>query len=99
MGYKIIVTPDAIQSIEDAVYFYKKEVSIKIAKKFIEQYKQTFKDIVKTPYFKVFFQDFRGKPMEKFPYIVFYTIDESLKIIVIKAVFHTSQNPDKYPVR
>ncbi len=36
--------------------------------------------------------------MKKFPFIVFYTIDEDLKIIVIKAVFHTSQNTDKYPL-
>lgn len=97
MAYKIIVTPDAIQNIDDAVYFYKKEVSDRVAKKFIDQYKQTFKDILKTPYFKVFFQDFRGKPMKKFPYIVLYTINESLKIIIIKAVFHTSQDPKKYP--
>ena len=51
MVYKIIVTPDAIQNIDDAVYFYKKEVSDKVAKSFIDQYKRTFKDIVKTPYF------------------------------------------------
>ncbi|QBN17607.1 type II toxin-antitoxin system RelE/ParE family toxin [Flavobacterium nackdongense] len=97
MAYKIMVTPDAIQNIDDAVYFYKKEVSDRVAKKFIDHYKQTFKDILKNPYFQVFFQDFRGKPMKKFPYIVFYTIDESLKIIFIKAVFHTSQDPKKYP--
>lgn len=98
MAYKILVTPDAIQNIDDAVYYYKKEVSVAVAKSFIDQYKRTFKDIVNTPYFQVFFQDFRGKPMNKFPYIVFYTIDESLKIIIIKAVFHTSQDPGKYPV-
>ncbi len=98
MAYKIIVTPDAIQNIDDAVYFYKKEVSDRVAKSFIDEYKHTFKDIVKTPYFQVFFQDFRGKPMKNFPYIVFYTINESLKTIIIKAVFHTSQSPSKYPV-
>jgi toxin ParE1/3/4 len=37
--------------------------------------------------------------MKKFPFIVFYTIDEELKIIIIKAVFHTSQNPIKYPTK
>lgn len=98
MSYKIIVTPDAIQNIDDAVAYYKIKASVKVAREFIEDYRKTFKDIQKTKYFQIFFDDFRGKPMKKFPYIVFYTINEELKTIVIKAVFHTSQNPNKYPV-
>lgn len=35
--------------------------------------------------------------MKKFPYVVFYTIDEVIKVIIIKGIFHTSQNPNKYP--
>jgi len=97
MSYKIILTPDAIKNIDDAIEYYKNFASIKVAKSFIDDYKTTFKDIQKTKYFQFFFQEFRGKPMKKFPFIVFYTIDESLKIIIIKAIFHTSQNPDKYP--
>jgi len=54
MVYKILVTPDAIQNIDDAVYFYKKEVSDKVAKSFIDQYKHTFKDIVKRLISKIF---------------------------------------------
>jgi plasmid stabilization system protein ParE len=98
MSYKIVVTPDAIENIENAINYYKKEVSSPVAKLFIEDFKETFKDIKKTKYFQFFFKDFRGKPMKKFPFIIFYTIDEGLKIIVIKAVFHTSQNTDKYPL-
>lgn len=36
--------------------------------------------------------------MKKFPYLVFYTLDEERELIIIKAVFHTSQHPDKYPM-
>ncbi|CAM3269629.1 hypothetical protein EMST110833_05175 [Empedobacter stercoris] len=35
--------------------------------------------------------------MKKFPYIIFYTLDEYNKIIYIKAVFNTHKNPVKYP--
>ena len=99
MSYKIVVTPDAFENIDNAVNYYKNIASAKVAKSFIDDYKKTFKDIQETKYFQFFFQDFRGKPMKKFPFIVFYTIDEGLKIIVIKAVFHTSQNPSKYPLK
>lgn len=99
MSYKIVITPDAIENIDNAIHYYKKEVSTHVAKLFINDYKKTFKDIQKTKYFQFFFENFQGKPMKKFPYIVFYTIDEDLKIIIIKAVFHTSQNIDKYPLK
>ena len=96
MSYKIVVTPDAIENIDNAIYYYKKEVSTSVAKLFIDDYKKTIKDIQKTKYFQFFFEDFRGNPMKKFPFIVFYTIGENIKTIIIKAVFHTSQNPNKY---
>jgi plasmid stabilization system protein ParE len=96
MSYKIVLTPDAIENIDDAVAYYKRTVSTKVAKLFIEDYKKTFKDIQQTRYFRFFFQDFRGKPMKKFPYIVFYTIDENSEIITIKAVFNASQDDQKY---
>lgn len=98
MSYKIIVTPDAIQNIDDAIAYYKHKASIKVARNFIEDYRSAFKDIQKTIYFQIFFDNFRGKPLKRFPHIIFYTVDETLKTIVIKAVFHTSQNPNKYPV-
>jgi plasmid stabilization system protein ParE len=97
MSYKIVVTPKAVQQIDDAIDYYKNKVSVKIARLFIEDYKITFKEILTTRYFKLFFEEFRGKPMKKFPFIIFYTVDETEKVIIIKAVFHTAQHPDKYP--
>lgn len=96
MTYKIVVTPDAIQDIDNAINYYQEKVSKKVANLFLKDYKESFKDILKTKYFKLFFEDFRGKPLKKLPFIVFYTIDENLKIITIKAIFHTSQNTHKY---
>lgn len=96
MGYKIIVTPDALSNLDHAIDYYTSVTSIKVAKSFIKDFKETYKAIVKAKYFQIYFENFRGKPMKKFPFIVFYTIEEDLKTIVIKAVFHTSQNPDKY---
>ncbi|MDI9310897.1 MAG: hypothetical protein QM535_11840 [Limnohabitans sp.] len=71
MTYKVIITPDAIQNIDDALVYYKFKASAKVARDFIEDYRKTLKDIQKTKYFQIFFDDFRGKPMKKFPYIVF----------------------------
>lgn len=99
MSYKIVVTPDAVRNIEQAVEYYKNVASANVARMFADDYKNTVKAIRKTKYFRYFFQDFRAKPMKKFPYIVFYTIDKNLKTIIIKAVFNTHQNPEKYPTK
>lgn len=97
MTYKVVVTPDAFINIEDAIIYYKEKVSIRVAQLFIQDYKRTFKEIQKTKYFKCYFEEFRGKPLKKFPYIVFYSIDDKNKVIIIKAVFNTHQNTEKYP--
>lgn len=96
MGYKILISPVAQKQIEVAVWYYKNKVSGKVATLFINDYKKTFNAIRNVVYFKCFFDDFRGKALKKFPYIVFYTLDEQQKVIIVKAVFHTSQNTDKY---
>lgn len=99
MSYRIVLTPIAKINIDQATAYYKTEVSVSVAKLFIEDYRKSFKTIVINPYFKIYFNNFRGLPLKKFPYILFYTIDENLKIITLKALFHTSQNPTKYPKR
>lgn len=99
MAYKILVTPAARKQIEEAVAYYMENASKKVALSFLQKYKKTVSEILKTRYFQVFYLDFRGRMMEKFPYIIFYTINEEQQIIVIKAVFHTAQHPDKYPTK
>lgn len=96
MSYKILISPVAQKHIEEAVFYYKNKVSDKVATMFIDDYKKTFNDIRNVLYFKFFFKNFRGKALKKFPYIVFYSLDEQQKAIIINAVFHTSQNTDKY---
>jgi len=97
MGYKLIITPDADLQIDEAVSYYKNKASEKVALNFLEEYKNTCETILDVLYFQFYFLEFRAVPMKIFPFLVFYTLNEEQKLIIIKAVFHTSQNPDKYP--
>ncbi|MHC5310551.1 type II toxin-antitoxin system RelE/ParE family toxin [Myroides sp. LJL116] len=96
MSYKIVITPVAQEHIEEAIDYYKKNVSTKVAITFIKDYRDTFTAIQKVLYFKFFFENVRGKPLNKFPFIVFYSLDEDYKTIIIKAVFNTFQDTEKY---
>ena len=99
MAYKILVTPAASKQIEEAVAYYVRHASKKVALKFLQDYKKAVADILKVRYFQVFYLNFRGRMMRTFPYVVFYTIDEEQQVIIVKAVFHAAQHPDKYPAK
>ena len=35
--------------------------------------------------------------MKKYPYLVFYKVDDTKREIIIKAIFNTNQDTSKYP--
>lgn len=97
MEFKIKITPFAKDNIKEAVRYYRENVSVKTAQKFIQDYETTLNQLQKISYFRTYYKDFRGIPLKKFPYIVFYQMDSEKKQILVKGVFNTYQNPTKYP--
>ena len=97
MNYKIIISPIASKNIEDAVEYYTKEVSKKVALDFLADFQTTYKALQNNPFYQIHDSNYRLLPFKKFKYIAFFIVDEVNKTILLNAVFHTSQNPDKYP--
>lgn len=97
MAFKIIISDEAKADLEHSYLYYKTKITKKIADNFFKDFKSSLNTISKNPYFKIWFEDFHGKLMKKYPFLIFYTIDKDAKVIVIARVFHTSQNPEKYP--
>jgi toxin ParE1/3/4 len=98
MSYKIIVSPIASKNISDAVSYYVEEVSKKVANDFLKDYKKATKALQKNPFYQFHDNNYRFLPFDKFPFIAFFIVDEPSKKVFLNAVFHTSQNPDKYPL-
>lgn len=99
MNYKIIVSPIASKNIKNAVSYYVEEVSKKVANDFIKDFKKTYKTLQKNPFYQFHDNNYRFLPFSKFPYIAFFIVDEPSKTVFLNAVFHTSQNPEKYPLK
>ena len=95
MAFKVIVSPIAKSNVREAAYYYQKEVSDKVARKFIEDYEQTIVRIKQNPYFQIYYKDFRGLTMRKFPYVIFYQVSDD--IIFVKSVFNALQDTKKRP--
>ena len=97
MNYKVIVSPIASKNIEDAVAYYIEKATKKVAFDFVKAYKKIYKALQINPFYQFHDNNYRFIPFDKFPYIAFFIVDEPSKSVYINAVFHTSQNPDKYP--
>ena len=97
MSYKIIVSPIASRNIEEAIEYYLSKASKKVALDFLKDYKTTYQALQINPFYQFHDTNYRFLPFDKFPYIAFFIIDEPSKTVFLNAIFHTSQNPDKYP--
>lgn len=99
MSYKIIVSPIALKNIEEAVEYYIFKASKKIALDFLNDYKKIYRTLQINPFYQFHDTNYRFLAFKKFPYIAFFIVDELSKTVFLNAVFHTSQNPEKYPTK
>ena len=86
MNYKIRISSLAKSHIKEAVSYYKKEASLKVAQNFVKDYEQTLQKIKQNPFFQRYYKNFRGLPLKKYPYIIFYQVDENRKLIPNSAI-------------
>jgi len=97
MAYKLIYSYKAEKDVENTIKFYDIVASKKIAKAFQRALLNAEETLKKTAFFEKIYQDFHRLPLKVFPYILIYKIEKEKEIIKIYRVFHTSQNPEKYP--
>ena len=97
MKYTVIVEPRAIKDIQDAIDYYN-ELKEGLGGDFYKALNNHIHVLEENPFFQVFYKNYRGLTIKGFPYyqIIFY-INENKKLVLIDAVFHSSQNTDKKP--
>ena len=89
------VNPQAKIDIQEQIHFYN-DKQVGLGKRFHNDVKTTFKSILKNPFYQIRYNNVRCLPLKKFPAMVHYTLDENKKQITIRAVFHTSQAPQRW---
>jgi len=96
MVYKIIVSPRAQNEIVKAIDFYAL-FSFNAPNNFITQLQKGYGILTINPFFSVQYKSVRALKLKKFPYSLFYTIDENQKSVRILSCFHNKRNPKKRP--
>ncbi|AGC75205.1 ParE-like toxin of type II ParDE toxin-antitoxin system [Nonlabens dokdonensis] len=95
MGFKLTISPLANLDLANA-YKYYSEISIKILEDFDTEIEIAYQLLETNPFFQVRYKNVRGLPLKKFPFIIFYTLDEKSQTVEIRSVFNTHQDPSKY---
>jgi len=97
MKYELIIRSCAEQDIAQAVNWYE-ENATGLGSRFVLSLDATLHSILRNPEaFPKVYKDIRRALLLRFPYGIFYLIDEN-KIIVI-AVYHEKRNPENWKPR
>lgn len=96
MNYNVKLVADAKNDFAEAHTYYLK-ISPKVAASFSIEVKSAIEHLEINPFYEIRAQNFRSIPLKKFPYLIFFDVDETRKEVKIVAIFNTNQSTEKYP--
>jgi toxin ParE1/3/4 len=96
MAYKIIVSPRAQKEIENAIDYYTL-YSTNAPQSFINLLKDTYITLETNPFFSVRYKNIRALKINKFPYSLYFVINETQNTVRVLSCFHNKRNPNKRP--
>jgi plasmid stabilization system protein ParE len=95
-NYKVVVLPKAKKDLSKISKWYNIKVN-GLGKRFLDSFELKTKYISQHPKsYAIRYDDIRISVMTDFPFLIHYILDNSKKTIVIIAVFHSSENPEKW---
>lgn len=98
MAYNVVIEPVALQDIQQGIDYYDDQ-QIGLGEKFEVAVNKHLVSIEKNPFFQVRYDDVHCLPVKKYPYMIHFTINEADKTVTVRAVFHTSLDPEKWTER
>ena len=82
MGFNLIIKPIVFFDLQDAIDWYERE-SLGLGKRFLSKVEVAKNQIINNPYhYSIFHQDVRRILIEKFPYKIYYIINDTTVIII-----------------
>jgi len=98
MVYKITVSPRAQQEIINTIDYYASS-NLDVPNDFIAQLSKVYGVLAINPFFRVRYKNVRALRLKKFPYSLYFTVDETQKIVKVLSCFHNKRNPKNRPRR
>lgn len=98
MAYAIVLDHRAIDDVQKAIDYYD-EQQPGLSKRFEAALNKHLLALEKNPFFQNRYDNIRCLPLKKFPYMVHFSVDEGKQLVTVRAVFHTSLDPEKWKGR
>lgn len=97
--YRLIISTEAKEDIQAAAFWYENR-RLGLGKQFTQNIRAQSLAIRQNPgIFALRYDKVRTAVLEKFPYMIHFSVDEAGKTIIILGVFHTSQDPGHWKDR
>ena len=97
MAYKIIVSPQAQKEIENAIDYYAL-YSTNAPKIFVTTLNNMYNILFTNPFLgRIAYKDIRAFKLNKFPYSLYFDVNETKNKVKIIACFHNKRNPNNRP--
>lgn len=96
MIYAVIINPEVSTDLEKVISWYDERVE-GLGHRFYEEVNLFLNLLEIQPNkFAVRYDDVHCLPINKFPYMIHYRIDELNHFVFIEAILHTSRNPTRW---
>jgi toxin ParE1/3/4 len=96
MGYKIIISPRAQNEIENAIVYYALS-SVDAPVNFIIALQKAYEKLNRNPLYGIRYKNVRALKISKFPYLIYFVVNEKLLTVKVLACFHGGRNPKRRP--
>ena len=98
MPYNIVIEPEALQDVQRAIDYYDDQQT-GLGKKFEAALNEHLVSLEKSPFFQVRYDNVHCLPIKKYPYMIHFTVSEVDQKVTVRALFHTSLDPEKWMER
>ena len=92
MVFKIVITHKARIDTLESIEWYDKQ-SVGLGKRFYQAIQKEYKILRQNPYFQIRYDDVRCLPLDKFPFMLHFVVDEERKQVVIIGIICTHRDP------
>lgn len=96
MAYKVIVSPRTQKEIENAIDYYAL-YSKDAPAHFLDAVREAYRTLEINPFFKIRYKNIRSLPLNRFPYSLYFLVNETQHTVRVLSCFHNKRSPTKRP--